>query len=1438
MNGHLLVGLDLGATQIKLAAVDPLKGIGNPLLTLCRPNRGDPRRVAEEMLRETTISLGSGCFFRLGMTGVSAALLSKAKTGIPSLAINQLVAAVCAVTTEYHAVRTIVDLGGQFSKWILVRGGQEGRPTEIEEFAMNGLCAAGSGVFLEQQARRLGLSVQELGLIAAKAGRGASIGGRCSVFAKSDMIHLQQKGAPLDEITYGLCLALAGTFTATVLEQRKIEPPVALIGGGAANPGLIRALCSLLKLHEDLFIIPDRHLYSSALGSAQLAMNAQEIEAKDLLVSLGPKKIPSVCRKEPPVSTSALLPLERQEGQTARPEHGAFLVQGPIGVHLGVDIGSVSTTVVLLADDLSYFDGVYIATAGNPLSALNKAMGIIEDRHGGNLKVLSAGSTGSGRHLAERLFGMDLVKNEITTQMTAAIHFVPEVETVFEIGGQDAKFISIRDGLLQDFEMNKICSAGTGSFLEEQAERLGVSIIGEFSERAFSGKTPVDLGSCCTVFMDTELCSALAGNTVVGDVCAGLAYAVARNYLEKVVSGRKLGKTIVFQGGTSANEAVVSAFVRILGRPLIVHPYSRLSGAIGAALLASRYMAGQADKTSEFKGLSACREYARSSFECGKCENYCRINRITVGKTHVHFGDACDRYSALDGREYGRPAHGISPASTDLFARRKDLLTAHLPKHHATGRPRIGLLRGSLMQEYLPFWAHLLDELGIEVVLSPPLGRYWENGTAGLPAAICLPLKLAGAQIHELLQQKNMEKVLVPSILELESCQPGDRSHTCIYSQQFPDMLAPFCGGAIISPQMGISGRWNLRREGNRELANCLGTSTRSINRAWKRAMEVQASFIAARQELGKEVLESLTGKAVVVIGKPYNLHDPLANLNLARHLLRLGLTSIPMDLLPVSAECLSNDWYMIPWLLNLHQVRALQILASRSDLYPIHVSNCGCGPDAFTLKHLESDWGGRPRLFLEFDSHRGETGLITRLEAFADELHHHRAGVGKTSGNGQTTRNKRTGRPTPGTTCYLPYTSEHVHVYAGMLRRVGYTPRIMDPPNRETVRLGEQFSSGRECHPYVLITGDLVKLVKHIELSPGDQFYIPGTRLNCLLSQFGDGLRHVLDELREMRLQIFDQHPGEAEAMFGIRGMIDLYKGLTIVDYLIIAACRLRPYEAKCGLINQALAICCQDVQDTIAVQSDSRDCLIRCLSRLQEAPLTEEARKPLVGVTGDLYTRMNASGNGDLFAKLEAMGCEVWPSPFFAASTDFELPQEACRWQDRGRLDKSLPTAATALYLRARSRRLAQCLDPEFADHCVEPAQAVLQSYALSYVHANSNHLVRSIVAKMVDFAKRGADGVISAMGLHCMAGTAAEASIPEIRRDHGNLPIISVTYGAKEGPTQTLQIDTFIHQVKNRHRQRKRAETTGKPLTKTADLSRIIINLPEKSNRELKR
>jgi predicted CoA-substrate-specific enzyme activase len=1404
-----LLGVDVGGSAVKIAL---LAAGGAVLHRASCAGRGRPVDVLVSLLDQVPLEPDARDVLKVAVTG-NAQTISPL---FPSIVVNEVVATSRGVQERYPQARTVIDLGGQFSKWILL-GNDADHPGTVVDFASNGLCAAGSGAFLEQQASRLGLDVDALGRLAAGAARAASIAGRCSVFAKSDMIHLQQKGTPPDEIAYGLCLALVRTFLATVVSGRALTPAVVLVGGGAANPGLVRAFRALLKLDDGQLFAAADAVHFGALGAARMAATAPATSLsyvrRRLVEAAGPDaRGASVERCEPAPTrqgggpgappagadrASILPPLGRPSAapRVALPED-PVPVAGHEQAYLGVDVGSVSTNLVLLDPRLELLQGVYLPTRGRPVDALRQGFEAIRRRCGDRVEIRGAGATGSGRHLAAGLIGADVVHNEITAQMISALHYAPETDTIFEIGGQDSKFISIRDGRLADFEMNKICAGGTGSFLEEQAERLGVGIVDEFAALALQSTAPCDMGARCTVFMDSELVRAQARGVPVADLCAGLAYSVARNYLEKVVAGRPVGARIVFQGGTASNAAVVQAFRRLLGRDVAVHPYNRISGAIGAALLAAR--AGIA--RSRFIGLDACDATDLRSFPCHQCENRCQVNRIQIGERALHFGDVCERYSARD-----RARAPAARPFDELFARRELLmeLFASTDTTEVDGAQRVGLLRSSLNLEFLPFWTTFLRELGYEPVVSGrSTSEMLQQHAGGVPAELCLPIKIAAAQARSLLAEGVVERVFVPALLECPPRAPDEQSHTCIYGQQLPDLLRVELGSRVVTCQFSLGRGLLSLVEPTLALAEALDRSADAVVRALRKAEAAQALFNGERQRVGRLALESAFDRAVVVLGRPYNTHDPFLNLALGHHLERLNLPAIPWDLLPLDGVQLDRRWNTVPWHYNREQLRAIELIRRDCRLFPLLVSSYGCGPDGFIVKHLEELLADRPRLLLEFDEHRGEAGLLTRLEAFADEIAEH---AGKNAGRFLATGVTPGPRARPaGRRFFLPNFSPHAPVYAAALRSAGFEAEVLAPADKETVRLGEQLASGRECHPYAVVGGELARLVRAADLRQGDVFLFPNCSTPCLLNQYGDGYRIALERRLRSPLEVWEATASQMAQVLGMPGAMQLYEGLLATDILIVLGSRTGPYQSQRRRFDARLEEAFQSVAWATEARQPLDQALADLATRLWSLPRTAEpGSRPVVGVTGDFYSRMNPVGNADLFRRLEQMGVEVWPSPYFATMNDLasalDLPHRAGRVMIK---EAALDYLSWTLAARI-GRRLARRLPPDVAALTVEPPPDELIRLTRDFVSPRTSHLVVLVAAKMADFLRRGATGVINATALNCMVGTATGALMPTIRALYDSAPIITLTYGGDEAPSQRIRLETFVEQVHERWR-----------------------------------
>ena len=701
------IGIDLGSVSVKAAlfSCDPEDAVffeenaSNPFfqkikrwsaadckaenfLAVTRYHRiaGNPLRQTRLLLEELIRLIGPAGLGRVAGTGCGGSLL-KNQLGVPVQ--NEFRALARSVELLLPGVHTLFEMGGENSKYLLLERDEASGRVGIADYQTNGDCAAGTGGFLDQQAARLRFRVEQIGEIVSATERAPKIAGRCSVFAKSDMIHAQQKGFTPEGILKGLCEAVARNFKSAIARGKKIEPGIAFIGGVAANRGVVQALETVFDWEPGTLVIPDEHAFFAAVGAAVLAgENGKEDESFSLAANAGSLETKFPHSKELSMDNVVLL----RENMKALPPEEILETRDAF---LGVDVGSVSTNLVVIDEECNMLKEIYLRTDARPIEVVGKGLKEIERDLGDKIRIRGVGTTGSGRELIGELIGADTVNDEITAHKTGAAFISrgileEEVDTIFEIGGQDSKFISLQQGVVVDFAMNDACAAGTGSFLEERTQDMGVRIKDEFAETALASSHPIRLGERCTVFMEKDVNSYIQRGAELQDVVAGLAYSIATNYINRVVRGRKIGEVIFFQGGTAYNDAVAAAFSLILGKKIIVPPFNGVIGALGVALLAHEKMLNFRKKSS-FRGFNLEEvDYRIREFTCKGCTNFCQIQEFTVEGERTYWGDKCsERYRKAVKCER-------EPVIEDLIAVRSELLLADYDPEAGDG-PTVGL---------------------------------------------------------------------------------------------------------------------------------------------------------------------------------------------------------------------------------------------------------------------------------------------------------------------------------------------------------------------------------------------------------------------------------------------------------------------------------------------------------------------------------------------------------------------------------------------------------------------------------------------------------------------------------------------------------------------------------------------------------------------------
>lgn len=1021
------VGLDVGSAAVKLAAcTDKLEArsesvsslvlremlkekrndffhvdVGGTSFLLSRSvaTKGEPIETTRSLLQEFERTFDSLEIVRTCVTGSGGSVLG-AFLNLP--VENNFKAVAAAVGALYPEVCTILELGGETARYMRIEmtGNQNVR---IVDYEKNGDCAAGTGAFIEQQAARLKYSVEELGDVVLQAEKAALIAGRCSVFAKTDMIHAQQKGYNPPAILRGLCEAVVRNFKSTVCKGKDITPKVIFLGGMALNKGVVAAVKQVFEIDDDDLIVPHFPAALGAIGCALIERNRQ-VPQESLSIKRT-EKVSSDCNTcmdsfAQPGNGASLAPLSTDNVVFLRNRVTPYSFEGkalPVDVYLGIDVGSVSTNLVLVDDYNQIIKEIYLRTEGRPIEIVNRGLREIEGELGNRVRVRTTGTTGSGRELIGALVGADTVNDEITAHKTGAFYISNrlqerKVDTIFEIGGQDSKFISIEDGVVVDFCMNEACAAGTGSFLEEQAERLGISIVNQFSDLALRSTSPVQFGERCTVFIESDINTHIHRGTDKTDIVAGLAYSIALNYLNRVVRGRKIGEVIYFQGGTAYNDAVAAAFAMLLQKPIIVPPHNGVVGAIGMAILAREKVknngSGQGAQpfATSFRGFHLdVTRYSTHQFTCKACSNYCEIQQVRVGKEKTYWGDKCsDKF---------RKNTKVDRKATipDLFTFRENLLLAEYVPLENGQQPQIGIPRALTTYSRFPFFSTYFRELGFEIVLSDPSNReVVDSGVEATTAEPCFPVKLANGHILNLLA-KEVDYVFVPNIVDGESDGDGLIPYACPWTITLPFVAR--CQPAFeaardrfLIPTIHFSrGKESVKKE-LALFARKLKVSSAASSRAAERAFKAQAHFWETLRVMGTEVLKMLRDRnerSIVLLGRPYNMYDRTVNLNLASKLRDYyGVNVVPYDFLELERFDVRAVHDNMFWHCGKQILQAAIAVKDLPNAHIIYVTNFKCGPDSY-IKHYVTEASGKPFLTLQFDGHGNDAGMTTRCEAY-----------------------------------------------------------------------------------------------------------------------------------------------------------------------------------------------------------------------------------------------------------------------------------------------------------------------------------------------------------------------------------------------------------------------------------------------------------------------
>jgi predicted CoA-substrate-specific enzyme activase len=1420
------LGIDIGAETVKVAELirrDARLEQGRRMVV---DHGKEPQAAALQMLAE------------LDWPSVHSAAATGRLSGVLRLhkvPIQAAQAAALAFRMPDHGPLMLVSIGSRGFSVLEIH--ESGRTV----FRENNRCSQGTGNFLRQLAERFGLSVGEASLLTAKVQNPASLSGRCPVILKTDMTHLANKGEKREQILAGLFDAVCENVQ-TLIKPQLAPKRVLLAGGVSCAPRVRLHFQSFFAKHglELVDGIGEQGLFLEATGAAfeaaRLGFPTPSMEAL-------PATLPRAGFDEMPALRNALPRVRRMN----RP--ACSLGQPARRLVLGIDAGSTGSKLVAL--DLERKELVweaYRSTRGDPVNAAKDLVDRFVREGGAVHDVLAFGVTGSGREIVGSLLstcygvGCVYILNEIAAHAAGAMHYDPGVDTIFEIGGQDAKYIRLSAGQVCDAAMNEACSAGTGSFIEEQGRRLaGVDDVIRMNDLALGAERCLSLGQHCSVFMAEIIDAAVSAGRPLPEIIAGVYDSVIQNYLNRVKGHRPIGQKIFCQGMPFTSDALAAALAGRTGSEVTVPPGPGTVGALGIALLAARELRWQALQPQALdpfltarvvgKDLFVC----RSTTGCGGAGNKCRIERLTaiVGREQrgFHWGGSCALYDRGVGKKK------LPEGAPDPFREREALIAALIEEYgqQRGGRPTVAMTDEFVLKQLFPFFAAFVQQLGFDLIVRTGAGRKaLKRGIEESNVPYCAPLQLYTGLIGELLEA-NPDYVLLPMLRDVPRLADEPVATTCSLAQASADIirlnLRHHTQAQMLTPVLdagptGIDSA--IFRKQCRRLAEFLGVRSGQWRRAFRHAYIVQEKFQSQLHAIGANAVAFSAGKnltPVVVLGRTYTIYNDVLNSNVPALLRELGALPIPVDCYPVGeAVPVFRDVYYSYSQMNL---RAAHQIRRTPGVYSVFCSNYSCGPDSFNLHFYSHLMEHKPFALIETDGHSGDAGTKTRLEAFlyCTETDM-RAARSSTVGRFNILHSFEHDQTTLADVAksdrilLIPRMGVGAEVLAAVVRADGIRAEALPVPDREAIATGRRHTSGKECLPLTVTLGSVLKRI--LAGNPEEKYVLLMPR-NSGPCRFG--LYHFFDKLIFSRLGLEDRisvfSPPANNFFKGLSHgfALRIWASIVAADILTAMLHEVRPVErlrgTAAGLHEQYIAALMRLSASTPA-PSLARGVTLIPGDVFGLRPLLAGAGSdfaaavdpgkdfPTVALTGEIYVRCDPGSNDYLIERLEERGLRVKLAPVH----EFIEYADWCKWRylcdGRRKFPGGKPGARLSSFLkRAVLKRLSDtaCDAMGWPPHA--PVARAIACAADYLSPAHHGEAILSIGGPLLLHREEQIAGAVCVGPLECLPNRIAESQLYHASEDTG---LVTQALYLNGDPLDAEILDNFVYEVHRRHALRK--------------------------------
>ena len=1390
MNSCKKLGIDIGSTTVKVSIIEDG---GKLLFADYKRHFANIQETLADLLREGEEKLGALTVEPV-ITGSGGLTLSK-HLGIPF--VQEVVAVATSLKDYAPQTDVAIELGGEDAKIIYFTGGIDQR--------MNGICAGGTGSFIDQMASLLQTDASGLNEYAKNYKAIYPIAARCGVFAKTDIQPLINEGATKEDLSASIFQAVVNQTISGLACGKPIRGNVAFLGGPLHFLSELRAaFIRTLNLGTDQIIAPDHSHLFAAIGAAMNSDPKTTASLHDLIerLSHGIKMDFEVKRMEPLFTDEA----DYEKFRTRHASHD--VKKGDLATYegncyLGIDAGSTTTKVALVGEDGSLLYRFYSNNNGSPLATAIRAMQEIHDQLPENAQIAYSCSTGYGEALLKSALMLDEGEVETISHYYAAAAFEPDVDCILDIGGQDMKCIKIKDGTVDSVQLNEACSSGCGSFIETFAKSLNYSVQ-DFAREALFAKNPTDLGTRCTVFMNSNVKQAQKEGASVADISAGLAYSVIKNALFKVIkitNASDLGKHVVVQGGTFYNDAVLRSFEKISGCEAVRPDIAGIMGAYGAALIArERY---DASKTTTMLPIDKILSltYKTTMARCQGCTNHCvlTINRFDGGRQFVT-GNRCER--GLGGNKQKKDIPNLFDYK---YHRMFDYepLTADLAPRGTVGIPRV-----LNMYENYPFWAVFFKELGYRTVLSPKSTRQiYELGIESIPSeSECYPAKLAHGHIEWLIRQ-GLTYIFYPCVpYERNETPEAGNHYNCpmvtSYAENIKNNVESLTDHKVHfrNPFMAFTNEEILTKRLVEEFTRDQSIPEKEIRAAAHKAWQ---ELIASRQDMekkGEEVIAWLkeTGHhGIVLAGRPYHV-DPEINHGIPELITSYGFAVLTEDSVShlgrVDRPLIVTD----QWMYHSRLYEAASYVKTQPNLDLIQLNSFGCGLDAVTTDQVNDilTRSGKIYTLLKIDEVNNLGAARIRVRSLIAAIrvremrHYHKPIVSSAYSRVYFTKEMKKNY-----TILCPQMSPiHFDLIEPAVRSCGYNLEVLQNSDRTAVDTGLKYVNNDACYPSLIVVGQIMDALLSGKYDLEHTAVIMSqTGGGCRASNYIGFIRRALERAGMPQIPVISLNANGMETNPGFKITLPLLtKAMQAVvygDLFMRVLYATRPYEAKAGSANALhekwKAICIKSLQKHSLSMAEFNRNIRGIIHDFDELP-RRDVQKPRVGIVGEILVKFSPLANNHVVELLEAEGAEaVMPDLL-----DFLL---YCFYNSNFKADNLGGKRSTAHlcnmgislleYFRRTCRR-----ELERSTHFLPPARIQdLASMAKHYVSlGNQTGEGWFLTGEMLELIHSGTTNIICTQPFGCLPNhIVGKGVIKGLRASHPEANIIAVDYdpGASE-------------------------------------------------------